>query len=131
MVSNFVNLVGNEPGMTDVKETLIAEFLERVPEQTFHDLLRGALSRDLRPLLPRVDVPALVIAAEHDAVQPSSLRELAQGIRGADFALIRGTSHFAPFTATEVFAEIVRTWLRDGSLAREEWVPGETHNPEP
>jgi class 3 adenylate cyclase len=59
------------------------------------DLMTAALDIDVRPLLPRVTVPTLVIHLRGDMVVPfESGRELATGIPGARFLPLDGRNHF-------------------------------------
>ena len=71
-------------------------------------------SADLREALPRLALPALVIAGEHDRLTPPEAgRELAARLPGARFRLVARSAH-APFLShpEEVLAEL------DGFLAR-------------
>jgi 3-oxoadipate enol-lactonase len=53
-------------------------------------------SMDLRPLLPAVKAPTLVISgAEDPAAPPSQGAQAARGIAGARLVVVRGASHFA------------------------------------
>jgi pimeloyl-[acyl-carrier protein] methyl ester esterase len=75
------------------------------------EILRNA---DLRDVLPRIAVPGLVIAGEHDRLTPASAgRELAATLPTARFKLIERSGH-APFLShpAEVLAEVT------GFLAR-------------
>lgn len=55
---------------------------------------------DLRPLLPLIKAPTLVISGERDPVAPPSQGALtARGITGSRLTVIRGASHFAHFQA--------------------------------
>jgi len=59
------------------------------------DLMTAALDIDVRPLLPRVTVPTLVIHLRGDMVVPfESGRELATGIPGARFLSLDGRNHW-------------------------------------
>jgi class 3 adenylate cyclase/pimeloyl-ACP methyl ester carboxylesterase len=122
-LENFFRVMGDEPGMAVWSERVLANWEKCFTSASFRAFVREAVSFDLRPLLARVDVPTLVVAAERDAIPVASVRALAEQIRGARYALIEGVSHFAPFTATETFAEIVRSFLHGGDLPREVWRP--------
>lgn len=53
---------------------------------------------DLRPLLPLIKAPTLVISgAEDPAAPPAQGAQTAQGIAGSRMTVIRGASHFAHF----------------------------------
>jgi class 3 adenylate cyclase/pimeloyl-ACP methyl ester carboxylesterase len=121
MLENFFRLVGNEPGLSAWVEVIIPAWEQSVNEALFKAFLREALSFDLRPYLRKVRVPTLVIAAGKDVFDQSSVRHIADDIEGARFALIENVSHFAPWTARAVFADIVGTFLRTGDLPKERW----------
>jgi 3-oxoadipate enol-lactonase len=53
---------------------------------------------DLRPLLPSVKAPTLVISGAQDPAAPPSQGAItALGIQGSRLAVMRGASHFAHF----------------------------------
>jgi pimeloyl-ACP methyl ester carboxylesterase len=55
---------------------------------------------DLRPLLPSIKAPTLVISGAEDPAAPPSQGALtALGIKGSRLTVIRGASHFAHFQA--------------------------------
>jgi 3-oxoadipate enol-lactonase len=55
---------------------------------------------DLRPLLPLIKAPTLVISGEQDPAAPPSQGALtARGVAGSRLTVIRGASHFAHFQA--------------------------------
>jgi hypothetical protein len=62
-------------------------------------------------------------ALEKHPNRVESVRAVADGIEGAQFAYIRGVCHFAPFTAIDTFYRIVSIFLRGESLPQEEWQP--------
>ncbi|HEX9108330.1 MAG TPA: alpha/beta fold hydrolase, partial [Longimicrobiales bacterium] len=51
---------------------------------------------DSTPLLPRLDVPALVVAGEDDTLAPAAeMRGMAEAIPGAAFVLLPGAAHLS------------------------------------
>jgi pimeloyl-[acyl-carrier protein] methyl ester esterase len=69
------------------------------------DILRGS---DLRDVLPRIALPTLVIAGDHDRLTPPAAgRELAAALPAARFRLIERSGH-APFLSHpgEVLADV-------------------------
>lgn len=63
----------------------------------FLSMLRLAGDHSAEDLLPQIEVPCLVIAAERDTFTPPELaKAMADAIPGAEFMLIRGGSHAAP-----------------------------------
>jgi class 3 adenylate cyclase/pimeloyl-ACP methyl ester carboxylesterase len=71
---------------------------------------------DVRPLLPLVDVPTLVMHVRGDAMVPFDLgREMAAGIKGARFVAMQGRNHIflEDEPASDRFIEEVRLFLGD------------------
>jgi len=81
------------------------------------DLMTAMLDIDVRPLLPQVTVPTLVIHRRGDAVVPfESGRELATEIPGARFLPLDGRNHiFLPNEAVlRVMAKAIYEFLGEG-----------------
>lgn len=67
---------------------------------------------DLRDVLPRIQVPALVVHGEHDARAPRPVAEALQaGIPGARLAALPGAGHMVNLEAPERFDAAVRGFL--------------------
>jgi proline iminopeptidase len=67
---------------------------------------------DLRPELARVDAPTLVITGEDDFIcGPVCAAEIAEGIAGAETALLPDTGHFVFVESPERFREAVWRFL--------------------
>ena len=78
--------------------------------------LKRLAESDLRPLLPHVHAPALVIAGQHDRITlPAASRALAQGLPDARYVEIRRAAH-APFLSHQSeFVAVVARFLRSAS----------------
>ena len=60
----------------------------------------------------KVKCKTLVIGAEHDGINPSELgREVAEGIDGAEFELIKDAGHLAFAEQSEEFEKVIRNFL--------------------
>ena len=60
----------------------------------------------------KVNCKTLVIAAEHDGINPQELgREVADGIKDAEFELIEGAGHLVVIEQPEEFKRIISTFL--------------------
>jgi pimeloyl-ACP methyl ester carboxylesterase len=71
--------------------------------------------RDVRPLLPALRVPALVLHGGHDRINPvEAARWAAEQIPGAQFHALEGRSHMMVATAPAEFAQAVRQFIRTG-----------------
>jgi len=78
----------------------------------FLRMLQQAGMHDARGFLSKVDVPTLVVAAEHDTFTPMSLaREMADAIPNAQLEVIEGASHAAPVEQPDGIAERVEDFL--------------------
>lgn len=58
---------------------------------------------DARDRLPMITARSLVVAGAHDMMPPEKVRELADGIAGAEFVVFERSGHFAPAEETEAF----------------------------
>lgn len=68
---------------------------------------------DSTDVLAQVDVPALVLVGEHDALTPPALaRELAGTLRQAEYVELPGVGHLTPLEAPDAFAAAVLDWRR-------------------
>jgi pimeloyl-ACP methyl ester carboxylesterase len=73
---------------------------------------------DLRPLLPRLTMPTLVITGEVDFITgPACSAELAEGIPGAETVVLPGIGHMAFVEEPEAFSEAVLSFLGVGARA--------------
>lgn len=71
----------------------------------FLDMLRHAGEHSAEDLLPRVQVPTLVISGDRDSFTPPALSEaLAEAIPGAELLLIPGGTHVTPLEHRGVVA---------------------------
>lgn len=67
---------------------------------------------DLRPVLPGVGCPTLVVVGEHDFIcGPVWNRPIAAGIRGATYVEIPGVGHLPQYEAAETFRRVLFDWL--------------------
>jgi 3-oxoadipate enol-lactonase len=74
---------------------------------------------DLRPLLPRIVVPTLVLVGEEDtATPPDMARALAEGIPGAALRILSGARHLSPIERPEEVAEAIAGLLAATTSAR-------------
>jgi len=73
------------------------EHIAVMDPDVFLELLENAGEHTAEDLLPRIEVPCLVVAAEKDTFTPPALaRAMADAIPEAEFFTIRGGSHAAP-----------------------------------
>ncbi len=77
--------------------------------------VRGLSARpDVTPLLPEIDVPALVLVGEHDALSPAAeMQAMAAAIGGARFVEIAQAGHMTPLENPQAFNAAVESWLAE------------------
>ena len=74
----------------------VVHLAERASSEVWTDGLAGLLETDLRHVLPRITMPALVVVGEHDRVTPpASGVELAAALPDGRFVLLEGAGHIA------------------------------------
>jgi pimeloyl-ACP methyl ester carboxylesterase len=67
---------------------------------------------DLRPLLPRVRQPVLLVCGDRDRVVPPAYEEvLLAGLPSAGRVVLEGSGHVPSYTHPEVYAEVIRRFL--------------------
>jgi pimeloyl-ACP methyl ester carboxylesterase len=67
---------------------------------------------DLRPILPEIRQPVLLVCGEHDPVIPPACTDvLLRGLPNAGRVVIEGCGHVPNYTHPEVLAEVVRRFL--------------------
>lgn len=80
--------------------------------EVFLPMLQHAGRHDARGFLADVDVPTLVVAAEHDTFTPMSLaEEMAGAIPNAVLEVVEGASHAAPVEQPDLLAEHIEDFL--------------------
>lgn len=74
---------------------------------------RGMAEReDVRPLLPMIRVPTLVVVGREDAISPvDEMRGIAEAIPGAQFHIIEGAGHMAPLELPDEFNRVLSTFV--------------------
>jgi pimeloyl-ACP methyl ester carboxylesterase len=75
-------------------------------------VLNSAFELDLRPVLPQITAPTLVIRGEHDAARTQThVAELLAGIPGSTALEIPGAGHSPQVDSPEAFVRAVRGFL--------------------
>lgn len=84
----------------------------RMPMDLFMGLLSDASERTALQLLPRLTMPALVIAGADDGFTPLATSErLAQTLGRAEFLVVPNSSHTAPLEQPEAFERAILGFL--------------------
>jgi pimeloyl-ACP methyl ester carboxylesterase len=98
--------------MVDELSSMITEFHPAATRVA----MRAFAEADLRDVLPRIDVPTLLLCGEEDMRAPRHVWEaLHSGIRGSKLVLIPGVGHVIDIEAAERFNAEVRAFLRTQS----------------
>jgi pimeloyl-ACP methyl ester carboxylesterase len=83
----------------------------------FLRMLRAAGEHTAGDILPKVDVPVLVIAGERDSFTPSFLATtMAETLPKGELLVVRGGTHVAPIEQPELVNARIKTFLRDRVL---------------
>jgi pimeloyl-ACP methyl ester carboxylesterase len=68
--------------------------------------------RDMRPLLPQIRCPTLVLCGRLDEVTPAAGHlAMAEAIPGADLVILGRSGHLAPLERPAAVTDALRTWL--------------------
>jgi 3-oxoadipate enol-lactonase len=121
-------------GMDAVVETVVNRFFtpsfrvsRRDVEDRFRDMVAAAppegyigaclaiRDADLRDLVPRIDVPALVIGAQQDVATPPTEAEwLHEHIVDSKLVVLEEAAHLSPVEQPEPFNAVVKDFLAEG-----------------
>jgi pimeloyl-ACP methyl ester carboxylesterase len=87
--------------------------LERFNPDAFVSACRALEQVELRPVLPKIANPTLVVVGALDAATPLPLaRELADGIPGAGYIELPGCGHCPPLEQPDAFLDAVASFIR-------------------
>ena len=78
---------------------------------------------DLRPDLPKLKMPRLVIAGDKDFIPMASSREWVEGLPAARLLVLRGVGHYPHVEAPEALIPALKTFLNGGWPADVEAMP--------
>jgi 3-oxoadipate enol-lactonase len=103
-------MVGPDPDPLGVR--IARETIARTPETTYRDMVLAMPGFDLRCALPRIAVPALLVAGSADPNAPAEgMRRMAARIPGAEFALIEGAGHLVHLERPAAFNALLDGFL--------------------
>lgn len=85
----------------------------RAPREGVAAALRGMAERpDFTPLLPRIDLPVLVLCGEKDAISPpDEMQAIARAIPSAEYVEIARAGHLAPLEQPAAVNDALRAFL--------------------
>ena len=86
--------------------------MAQVPADTYRQAVRLLTTFDRRADLPRIRVPALLVAGSDDRVAPAAVMErMAQKIPGAEFVQLEGCGHLGPMDDPDSFNQALAGFL--------------------
>ncbi len=90
--------------------------MERASREGVIKTLKALAERpDNTDLLPRIDLPTLVVAGRDDekVTPPETVRKIAEGIKGARYVELENSAHLPPFENPEGFNRVLLEFLRE------------------
>jgi pimeloyl-ACP methyl ester carboxylesterase len=104
------------PAVPDTMRAQALELMSGVRPSGNLTMLRAMAEADLRDVLPRVDVPTLILHGDADARSPLEVgRELHERIPGSRLVVLPGVGHASNLEATAAFNGEVRSFLGESS----------------
>ena len=102
----------------DAEGLALAErIMAGVPPETYRKAVRLLTAFDRREDLPKIAVPALLVAGSDDLTAPPQLMaHMAQKIPGAEFVVMRGCGHLGPIVQAGEFNKVLEGFLRRRKL---------------
>lgn len=89
------------------------EIMGRVPEATYRVALPAIAGFDRRAALAAIQVPTLLLAAEHDRTAPPEvMQRMATRVPAAEYLCLPGAGHIANVEAPDAFNAAVVTFLQ-------------------
>ena len=111
----FLSYGYSEPGSRNLIEVHLQMVRETLEEIIRNFFLIDDPARELRPLLPALQMPTLVLHGEANRLVPVEAgRYLADHIPDAQFYLFKGRGHAPIFTATAELAQVIRNFIHTG-----------------
>jgi pimeloyl-ACP methyl ester carboxylesterase len=89
------------------------EVMSRVPEASYRTALRAIAAFDRREALPKIAVPTLCLAGEHDRTAPPDvMQRMAKRIPGAEYRCVENAGHIANVEQPAAFHAAVISFLQ-------------------
>jgi pimeloyl-ACP methyl ester carboxylesterase len=97
----------------------LAAIMSQFHPAGFRTMARALAEADLRDVLPRIDVPTLLLHADQDARAPLTVaRALHAAIRGSSLVVMAGVGHMSNVEGPDRFVAEVRKFLVGRALSR-------------
>jgi pimeloyl-ACP methyl ester carboxylesterase len=109
----LVRRMGFGPKASPAQVAFVEKVLSDTPAETWLGLLPALAGLDVSEVLPKIDVPTLIVVGSHDKLTPpGSAERIAAGIRHAEVVKISGAGHMAMLEAPLTFNARLRRFLR-------------------
>jgi len=105
----FPTMTGDPAGAGPMMERLFGDARFSFAHADFAN--RESPTFEARDRLASITARSLVIAGAHDMLAPEKVKELADGIAGAEYAVFEASGHFAPAEEAKRFTEVVWAFL--------------------
>src|SRR5512133_2811699 len=100
------------PGSLPEGVRLATHCMSLVPASTYRRALEALVSFDRRADLPRIQVPTLVVAGEHDRnAPPAVMKKMADAIPNSTYLVMRGVGHLQNLEAPDEFDALLLNFL--------------------
>lgn len=100
------------PGADPAGMALAADIMAAIPVPAYRAAMRCLTHFDRRPALPRLPMPTLCLAGEHDQTAPPALmRRMAAHIPHARYTELPATGHLMHFEQPDAFCEAVGAFV--------------------
>jgi pimeloyl-ACP methyl ester carboxylesterase len=100
------------PGSLPEGARLATHCMSLVPASTYRRALEALVTFDRRTGLPRIQVPTLVVAGEHDRITPpATLRKMADAVPRGSYLELRGVGHLPNLEAPDEFDGLLLNFL--------------------
>jgi pimeloyl-ACP methyl ester carboxylesterase len=100
------------PGSLPEGVQLAQHCMARVNASTYRRALEALVTFDRRAALPRIHVPTLLIAGEHDRnAPPAVMKKMGQAIAGSTYVEMAGIGHLQNLEAPDEFDALVLNFL--------------------
>lgn len=95
-------------------ESVVLQMMRDTGADAFVRQERAIMARqDLRPLLPGIEIPTLVLVGEQDVLTPPELsREIAEAIEWASLVVVPECGHLSTLEQPEAVNRALDAWLR-------------------